>query len=209
MIKLDKTLLIIDLDGTFVSVNTFHKWMKFLFSEEVKNFHLISLLKILNIAFLRLIKSISHTQMKFRILKLCEQRISPQQITHFVDTLEPYINQNILHKMQDVSARTILATAAPVLYAKAIQKKYHFDDVIATAYTHEKEWKENIKEEKKNNYLKIIEIYHLKPKEVILYSDHHDDIPLMKLSDFTYLVHPSQKTVHLVRQANIAFEVME
>jgi len=183
--------------------------MQFLFIEELKKLHLISLFKILNIAFLRLMKKISHTQMKFRILKISEKYINNQQINDFVDTLDPYVNPHILHTLQDVSNRTLLATAAPLLYAQAIQKKYHFDDVIATAYTHEKEWKENIKEEKKNTYIKMLDTHHLHPKEVILYTDHHDDLSLMKLSDFTYLVQPSKNTIIAARKANIAFEVIQ
>ena len=206
---MDKTLLIIDLDGTFVSVNTFHIWMKFLFLEELKQFHLTSVIKILSIIFLRLTKNITHRQMKFRILKLSEKNISKQQINTFVDTLDVYVNQTILTKLQDVSTRTLLATAAPLLYAQAIKEKYHFDDVIATEYTHVDKWTENIKEEKKNTYLKLLHDKAIDPKKVILYSDHHDDLPLMKISDFTYLVHPSETTKNAVRDANISFEIIE
>jgi len=206
---LDKTLLIIDLDGTFVSVNTFHKWMKFLFLEELKQFHLTSVMKILSIIFFRLTKNIAHREMKFRILKLSEKNISKQQINTFVDTLDVYVNQTILTKLQDVSTRTLLATAAPLLYAQAIKEKYQFDDVIATEYTHVEEWRENIKEEKKNSYLKLLHDKAIDPKKVILYSDHHDDLPLMKISDFTYLVQPSETTKNAARAAHISFEIIE
>ena len=205
---MDKTLLIIDLDGTFVSVNTFHKWMRFLFIEELKRLHFVSLFQILKIAFLRLMKKISHTQMKFHILEISEQYINKRQINHFVDTLESYVNPHILHQLQDTSNKTLLATAAPLLYAQAIQKKYHFDNVIATAYTYEDDWKENIKEEKKNTYLKMLDTHDMHPKDVILYTDHYDDIPLMKLSDFTYLVQPSKETISVASKANIPFEVI-
>ena len=202
-------MLIIDLDGTFVSVNTFHRWIQFLLIEELKKFHFFSLLHILKIAFLRLIKQISHTQMKFRILKISEQHINKKQINQFVASLESYVHPDILHQLQDPSNKTLLATAAPLLYAKAMQKKYHFDNVIATAYTHKDDWKENIKEEKKNTYLKMLDTHDMHPKEVILYTDHHDDIPLMQLSDFTYLITPSKETIIAVKKANLPFEVIQ
>ena len=205
---MDKILLIIDLDGTFVSVNTFHKWMKFLFLEELKKFHLVSVIKILTIIFLRLTKKITHAEMKFRILKLSEKNISKEQINTFVDTLDAYANQSILAKLQDLSARTVLATAAPLLYAEAIKEKYNFDDVIATEYTYVEEWRENIKEEKRNSYLKLLQNKAIDPKKVILYTDHHDDLPLMKISDFTYLVQPSKITIQLAEDTNILFKVI-
>ena len=183
--------------------------MKFLFLEELKQFHFTSVIKILNIIFLRLTKNITHREMKFRILKLSEKNISKQQINTFVDTLDVYVNQTILTKLQDVSTRTLLATAAPLLYAQAIKEKYHFNDVIATEYTHVEEWRENIKEEKKKSYLKLLHDKAIDPKKVILYSDHHDDLPLMKISDFTYLVHPSKSTKNAAKDANISFKIIE
>jgi phosphoserine phosphatase len=183
--------------------------MKFLFIEELKKLHFISVIKILIIIFLRLTKTITHKEMKFRILALSEKQISLKQINHFVDSLDIYVHQNILQKLQDTSYRTLLATAAPMLYAEAIKKKYHFDDVIATGYTHEKAWKETIKEEKKNAYIQMLQRDTFQPKKVILYTDHHDDMPLMKLSDFTYLVRPSEKTKTAALDANIAFEILQ
>ena len=183
--------------------------MKFLFLEELKRLHLTSVIKILSIIFLRLTKNITHKQMKLRILKLSEKNISKQQINTFVETLDLYVNQTILTKLQDVSTRTLLATAAPLLYVQAIKEKYHFDDVIATAYTHVEEWRENIKEEKKKSYLKLLHDKAIDPKKVILYTDHHDDLPLMKISDFTYLVQPSESTKNAAKDANISFEIIE
>ncbi|MBA1419385.1 MAG: haloacid dehalogenase-like hydrolase [Epsilonproteobacteria bacterium] len=205
---MDKTLLIIDLDGTFVSVNTFHKWMKFLFLEELKRFHFISIVKILYTIFLRLIKKITHKQMKFTVLKISEKNINKKQIARFVDTLDTYVNQTILKNLHHTDNRTLLATAAPLLYAEAIKDKYQFDDVIATPYTTVRVWKENIKEEKKNAYLKFLQTHALHPSKVILYTDHHDDFPLMAINDFTYLVQPSERTIMAARESNIPFEVM-
>jgi len=204
---LDKTLLIIDLDGTFVSVNTFHKWMKFLFLEELKKFHFISIIKILYTIFLRVIKKITHKQMKFNILKISEKNINKKQIDRFVDTLDTYVNQTLLKSLHNTDNRTLLATAAPLLYAESIKDKYPFDDVIATPYTTIREWEETIKEEKKNAYLKFLQTHDLKPSKVILYTDHHDDLPLMAISDFTCLVEPSETTIIATFEAKISFEL--
>jgi len=191
-----------------MSVNTFHKWIKFLFVHELKKLHFISLFAILKISFLRLIKTITHTQMKFKILKLSENLMDEESVEHFIDILSPYIHKTILNNMRDSSANTLLATAAPLFYAKSIQKRYHFDEIIATPYTNKENWKENIKQEKKNNYIELIHRLHWRPLEIILYTDHHDDLPLMRISNLTYLVQPSQTTLKIALKEKIPFKTI-
>lgn len=205
MINLHKNILIIDLDGTFVSVNTFHKWMIFLFKEEVKKFHFTSVINILKIIALRLIKSISHAEMKFRILQTSQKVIEEQQIHTFINTLDPFINKHIIDKLQEKTGISILATAAPLFYAKKIKEKYHFDHVIATPPTTETPWKENIREEKRKNLMLLLKSHSLNNNVSILYTDHHDDLPLMQFSDYTYLVNASEKTMNIVNQKKIRF----
>jgi len=207
-IKLDKQLLIIDLDGTFVSVNTFHKWMKFIFIEELKRLHFISVFKILKIVGLRFTKSINHAQMKFAILELSEQNITTTQIDAFVNTLDTYVNHTILEQLQKKCGTSILATAAPLLYAKQIKEKYYFDYVIATPSTKVSPWKENIKDEKSKNVSILLESQHLSYQTSILYTDHHDDTPLIRYTQKTYLINPSIETKDKLEDENISFTVL-
>ena len=203
MIKLNKDILLIDLDGTFVSINTFHKWIKFLFIQELKKMHIISLLKILKIIILRLTKTFTHAQMKFAILQLSEKVIRSPEIVNFVNSLDKYVSTDILKKLKDDTSISILATAAPLIYAKQIKEKYHFDYVLATEYTDEKNWAENIKEIKRTSYHKLLEKQDITPKNVVLYTDHHDDLPLMQVSNLIYLVNASEKTINLISDKNI------
>jgi len=199
--------VLIDLDGTFVSVNTFHKWMKFLFIEELKKFHLISVFTILKIVFLRSMKKIDHSKMKFSILKISEQTMDEKQIETFVQSLHPYVNNDLLLILENDCNTTILATAAPILYAQEIQKVYNFDHVIATGKTSEIEWKENIKEEKKKNVISLLKQHNLNNERSILYTDHHDDLPLMRYSNFTYLINASEETKRLTLHESIKYKV--
>jgi len=208
---LDKKIVVIDLDGTFVSVNTFHKWMKFLFIESIKKFHLIVLIQILISAFLRYLKVIDHSQMKFTILSISEKTMSHQQRVSFVHSLEPYINDKILKVMQNEDDIYILATAAPILYAEIIKKHYPFTYVIATNETNSTDssaWKENIRDEKKKNLMTLLQKHALNNQISVLYTDHHDDLPLMKCSNITYLVDPSDNTKEIVLDSNITFETI-
>ena len=146
--------------------------------------------------------------MKFSILKISENLISEKQIITFVKSLHTYINQNILKTMRDESYITILATAAPILYSQTIKERYEFDYLIATGHTNKGEWKENIREEKKGNLITLLEKYSLGNQISILYTDHHDDIPLMKFSDLTYLVNASEETKKRTHSENITFKIL-
>jgi len=207
VINLDKNILIIDLDGTFVSVNTFHKWMIFLFKEELKKYHFASVIKILKIISLRLIKSISHTEMKFRILQISQKVIEEQQINTFVNTLDLFVNKHIIDTLQKKTDISILATAAPLFYAEKIKEKYHFDHVIATPPTTETPWKENIREEKKKNLMILLKSHSLNNNVSILYTDHHDDLPLMKYANSTYLINASEETKRVALHENIQYKI--
>lgn len=197
----------IDLDGTFVNVNTFHQWMKFLFIEELKKFHILTLLNILRHALLRYLKLTDHAQMKFSILSISEQKTDQEQIEKFVKSLHAYVNPTILDILSKKESITILATAAPAIYANTIQNIYDFDHIIATPETNYEPWEENIREIKKRNLMSLMEEHSLGEKISILYTDHHDDLSLMKESDFTYLVNPSETTKSIVSEAKIIYEI--
>ena len=206
-IELNKKIILIDLDGTFVNVNTFHKWMKFLFIEALKKFQLVSVIKILTIITLRYTKRIDHAKMKYRILEISEEIVTQKQITQFVETLSPYVNQKLLNIVQDSTTNTILATAAPLFYALSIKEKYQFDFVIATDNIGHSLWQENIREIKAQNVKKLLNEKGFDHKDTVLYTDHHDDIPLMKVVALTYLVEATNKTMQIIDDMNINFKL--
>jgi len=200
---LDKHIKIIDLDGTFVSVNTFHGWMKFLFIQTVKKFQFISSLKILVVIALRYTKRIDHATMKYKILQISENISTQKQIQSFVTQLNPYVHQKLLSIVQDSDTVTILATAAPLFYAKSIKKMYGFDFVFATPSTTDIPWQENIRTHKAKNIQTLFMQHHWKIEHATLYTDHYDDMPLMKLVSSTCLIDASKKTKQKVEDGQI------
>jgi len=208
VIKLDKKIIVIDLDGTFVSVNTFHQWMLFIAQEALKKLALIAFVKILFIIILRAFKRINHAQMKYAILKISETLISVEEIKIFVKSLDKYVHKEILKILNSKEYITILATAAPQIYAKTISRVYNFDYETSTPPSTHKVWKENLKEEKKKNVLALLETEERSLEIERLYTDHHDDLPLMEYAKVTYLVDASESTVRRVKNAEIYFEYL-
>ena len=205
---MSKKIIVIDLDGTFVSVNTFHKWMIFVTILAFKKLRFISLLNILKIILLRAIKKINHAQMKVAILKISEKFIKNKDIKNFVQSLDKYVHQDILKRLDKDNTINILATGAPQIYAQEIKEKYGFDYEISTPPTTIKPWKENLKEEKKKNLLALLERENLTSKVESLYTDHHDDLPLMVYAEFTYLVNASEETLKKIKNAKIALKTL-
>lgn len=205
---MNKKNVIIDLDGTLFDCNTFHKWMKFSFIEQLKHFDFIYPSKIGYYALLRLSKRIDHTKMKFLILKESEKITNKAYIHKFVDSISLYINKTVQTVLFDKNKTFILATAAPKLYSESIALKYGFDYVISTKDTSRKPWSENIREEKKKNVFLLLEENKLDTKIYELYTDHHDDLPLMKCSEYTYLVNANEKTKTIAKENNIEFIII-
>ena len=177
-------ILVIDLDGTLMSINTFHYYIKFIFHNYLKLLKLKSLFLILKVIILRFFKIVSHSVMKFEILKIVEVTAS---IDHerFVVNLLKYLNPILEINQRDFDIK-ILATAAPENYSKIIAEKLNFDYCVAT---NSNDKLENIKENKLHNVkclLKKID----KTQVDLFISDHIDDLPLFNYSKSIILVNP-------------------
>ena len=192
----------IDLDGTFVNVNTFHKWMIFLVKRSlVTNF--FDTIKLLSYFAMRYAKVITHQQMKHKVLKISEKACYSLHVDTFVQGLEEYINPDVKAFIRE-DVISILATAAPSLYAKKIAQKYQFTYAISTPSTSHKPWSENIREKKAEALEYLFQSLDTKGCDTLL-SDHHDDIYIMRYAKRIYLVNPSEKTEEIVKNEGLSF----
>jgi len=189
---------VIDLDGTLLRTNTFHKWMLFLLKKSFFKYPQDSL-KLIYIASLRLSKQITHTQMKYKVLQISEAQHFKKYIDDFVGTLDIYLNNEVLKFVKNDNTINILATAAPELYANKIADIYGFEYCLATPSTNNKQWYENIREKKKNTLLTLMNSMKIDKVDIVI-TDHHDDIPIMKLANQILLVAPSKQTIQLLEK---------
>ena len=128
--KVNKKVLVIDLDGTLYRINTFHFFIKYLLNFSLKKLHVKLLYTLLKAIFLRLLKIVNHSKMKFLILKAIKE-YDEIDMEGFVSSLKEYRNQlQILE--DDTFGIKILATAAPDCYAKIIALNERFDVCLAT-----------------------------------------------------------------------------
>ncbi|WP_299552148.1 HAD family hydrolase [Seonamhaeicola sp.] len=201
-----KTVLVVDLDGTLFSINTFHYFLKFLFLNGVKKFKLVFLLRFGFILFFRILKVSSHAKMKYVILKLISKR-EDIDFEKFVDSLAFKRNRiPVLDTFFDIK---ILATAAPICYADIIAKNEQFDVCFATQLPEMfSEDFENFREVKKKHVMSYLLSKGIREIDVLV-TDHIDDLPLMKQSRKTIIVAPDSKLLDELKYNQIAFEILK
>lgn len=198
-------VLVVDLDGTLMSINTFHYFIKYILIYGLKRLKLIFVIHCCYILVLRGLKRISHAKMKYSILKLISKH-DTLDIGEFVKEISSKKNKiPVLNERFDIK---ILATAAPNIYADVIAKNEGFDVCISTKFPEKfSEDFQNIKEVKKNNVMSYLLDLQIKEIDVFV-TDHIDDLPLMRLSKKNIIVSPTLTLITQLKQNNIAFETV-
>lgn len=200
-------VLVVDLDGTLFSINTFHYFLKFLILNCFKNVNVILFFKLSFILLLRGFKVISHAKMKYDVLVLIKN-ISDLNYNDFVNKIAS--NKRELSILKDTSFNIkILATAAPSCYAELIAKNENFDVCLSTIFPKIEFYKgfENIREVKKNNVLTYLASRGISEVNTFV-TDHIDDLPLMKISKENILINPSKALEAELRKNLISFNVI-
>lgn len=178
-----KPAIIIDLDGTLLRTNTFSDYILYSCCQSLRSFRLDLVFLLLLFSFLRKLRIITHARMKYLILR---------HTTTFMqqhDRLQSFVTKELSHENPIVVSRlhhyasqsylTVLATAAPSLYADLIATHYHFDHCLATppATIPYSQWHENKQQEKLHNVQKTLTSANAEISVVI--TDHSDDQPLL------------------------------
>lgn len=175
--------IIIDLDGTLLRTNTFSDYILYSCCQSLRSFRLDLVFLLLLFSLLRKLRIITHARMKYLILR---------HTTTFMqqhNRLQSFVTKELSHENPDVASTlhhydsqsylTVLATAAPSLYADLIASHYHFDHCLATppATIPYSQWRENNRQEKLLNVQKTLTSANAEISVVI--TDHSDDQPLL------------------------------
>ncbi len=184
-----KTTLILDLDGTLLRCNSFTLFVKFLFRRipRLRPF-------LLAVVALRKARLISHAEAKERIIlrsrdainrvqspddspfckspKLQRRGTRPDLLQDFLSLLREHINPEVAALIPEAD-RTILATAAPALYALPFARMIGIPEATAS---HPGE-PENKGEQKLASVRRLGVTF---DADVTVVSDHTDDLPLFK-----------------------------
>ena len=190
---MERKVLVVDLDETLYSINTFHYFIKFILFQALKQFNIALFGFISYVCFLRVFKKLSHSKLKFLILK----RIENENINYFKFV------QQIQNKRRDLPIDVnnyhlkILATGAPYNYARLIAENEGFDVCIGTTYPTKLEQPvenyENIKEVKRANVLCYLKKVDLENCIDTFITDHLDDLPLIEIATKNIIINADKK----------------
>ncbi len=181
-----KPLTVVDLDGTLVDGNTLHEYIKAGFAEASPG----NKISLAILAILRGLRLISHKRMKFGALSLIPPTDGVKKRFLSKIKLRPEVKSII----EDKDA-VILATAAPDIYVPWIWNGAY----VATPTKSNPDREECRGENKVRAITKGIgnQPYYI---DTVI-TDHHDDLPLMKIARNVILVHPSATTIAAAKMA--------
>lgn len=160
-----------DLDGTYLDTNSFSRFTAWLARRRPALLPALA-----RIVVARKRRLVSHAEAKQRILALAAPALSAGEIEKWgAKLLKCHTRHHvvtILDRYRKQGCRTMLATAAPALYAEALARLAGFDYVLATPTGGE----ENVGTEKRRNVVDWFGSEEARP--VAFLTDHDDDLPL-------------------------------
>lgn len=213
MLKKNRGCVVVDLDGTLLTANSFEKYLVFVLKEGIKKFRIDQVIGVGWYVFLRKIRLVSHEIMKFHLLKITCGFMTNSRIRLFVrQCLCPLINEKVYSLCEKYKAEgyeICLSTAAPENYVAELFHRINLDYYLATPMplSPQKQWRENVRVVKCKQTLEYLAKKNLELDVFI--TDHYDDTPLLEIPKAkNILINPTDDTIKKLEEKNIKFEVL-
>jgi phosphoserine phosphatase len=193
--------VLVDLDGTLVSVNTFHHWIAHILVRGLSGIPLhkrtAARTTVLALCVRRALGVISHDDFKRGIQLAWAAAVSDtgptweqEEIGRFVHRIRSYIDPRVWSLLMDFRAQgaiTLLTTAAPAEYAECLGRELGFTTSVPTPRALDSTWSNNAKHAKLSRSRLALERLSATGQMAVL-TDHIDDLPLMQAADIVFLV---------------------
>jgi phosphoserine phosphatase len=194
MITDNNWVVVFDLDGTLIPGNSFHEWLKSILFMRLNNMKsipgLILYLKTVCVVICRLMRFNSHAEMKYKIqrawkifnkTKHTEVTLAPL-LSKLAGEVRPELRATI-SRLCKARVPVIISTAAPEEYSVPFGKQLGVDLVLATV-NDSSAWTENLSERKAITTLAEIKKWDIGNTRILFFTDHLDDLPLMRHADY-------------------------
>ncbi len=184
----------VDLDGTLVTGNSLHLYIRCGLSDALRRGDLWRATRILGAIAMRKTGFWSHLAMKRSVLKTI--RPNRRIMDVFKARFEAMLSTRVMSLINDARGQgttVLLATAAPDVYVSQVWD----GDFVATDSESQRECRG---EEKRRRVLEYASEHGLSLTAVV--TDHHDDLPLLAVESVRerYLISPSAETLAQVAQ---------
>ena len=179
-------LLVFDLDGTILRINSFPRWTLYLLVGRIPGLGPRRRVKLslatLLLVITRKLGRISHVELQ-RHLQVVAGPFRAGTTARFRDSLLRHLRPNLHTLLQMVQHRevaAILATAACAEYAEDLGRQLGFSHIAATRSNRSPGEPSNSGEEKRREVRRIRTAAGWSDQPMILFTDHIDDLPLIR-----------------------------
>jgi hypothetical protein len=189
-------MLILDLDGTILSVNSFRRWVLHLMRARFPHLGPAQRVGIACATVIALsrrkMRLGGHEALKWRLQKLWQAATDGDgglSERGFVEELTGFVRPELLPVLKAVAAGevdAVLATAAAGDYAYGLGQSLGFTHILATDPMRAASEPSNVGERKRQAVLDFIASRGWQDRPRILFTDHKDDLPLIRVCQTVY-----------------------
>jgi phosphoserine phosphatase len=193
-------VLIVDLDGTVLAENSFPRWAICLTRAHFPHLHILRRWQISCAALAMIVarksRLITHETLKRRLQSLWQTATvgdGGAAERGFAQELAGIVRPELTPVLEAVAARrvdAVLATAAPGDYAYCLGRLLGFSDIVATRPVGATAEPDNRGDRKREAVLNLISGRGWQDRPRVLFTDHLDDVPLMRICESVYWYGP-------------------
>ncbi|MEP5764898.1 MAG: haloacid dehalogenase-like hydrolase [Halieaceae bacterium] len=202
-----RKVALVDLDGTYITCNSFHMWIRFMLTSGTKSLPihraLLLRLRLYLLFILRKTRALNHSHFKRAVQMTWHKYFTASQtkilLSEFIPSLQtkiaPYVHAELV-SLKEESTIVILTTAAPEEYAsKFAESSNLFLACIATSPATSPSWHDNVSLTKRIRTLDFLGANDLAECYLILFTDHIDDLYLIEACHEVHLLLPISENI--------------
>ncbi|MDE6479854.1 MAG: haloacid dehalogenase-like hydrolase [Muribaculaceae bacterium] len=201
-----KGVTFVDLDGTLISGNSMHIFMKRLPKILIKRRAPGAAISALWQIWLRSLRLINHSKMKWHLTDIARRHLEESDWEDLAEIIAQEINpdvKDLVESRRKIGCLSYIATAAIEEYSLPLCRLLGYEGAVATKFTdNQGDYEEMSGNVKRNGIEKLLEEENLRLESFI--TDHPDDLPTAKAyPNLTVVVNPTQKTADQFREVGV------